>query len=371
MASAGAPGISRLAGILPLTAALLRSRLAAGRFLGAQVFAAQGDKVIADLGVGSARAGVPMTSATLNHWFCCTKPLVAIAIAQLVEKGAAHLDDPAGELIPSFGQGGKEPITIRHLLTHTAGLRPVTRSRPFLSGSQEIVDAVCAAPIQDSWKPGQRAAYVPFASWYVLGQIVERLSGESLSGYVRERIFEPLGLDQCWLGIPAGELARNDFTLGIPHAVKPGERPMPIRYLASPAALQPANPASGAIGPVNGLGMIFQSLLRPGVTAPLLSAATTRQFVSAHRVGLLDETYNLRWDWGLGFAVDITQLCAAVTEGFGHPGGSTLVFADRATDRVVALAVNGLTAWNGAPEVGTESVVTRIAQEIYRDLDET
>lgn len=371
MAGAGTPGMSRLAGILPRTAALLGSRLAAGRFLGAQVFAAQGDKVIADLGVGSARTGVPMTSTTLIHWFCCTKPLVAIAIAQLVEKGAAHLDDLVGELVPSFGQGGKESITIRHLLTHTAGLRPVTRSRPFLSGRQEIVNAACVSPIQDGWKPGQRAAYVPFASWYILGQIVEWLSRKSLSGYVREHIFEPLGLDRCWLGLPAADLARSDFALAIPHAIKPGERPMPIRYLVSPAALQLANPASGAIGPINGLGVIFQSLLRPGATAALLSAATARQFVSAHRVGLLDETYDLRWDWGLGFAVDITRLCSAVTEGFGHPGGSTLVFADRATDRVVALAVNGLTAWNGAPEVGAESVVTQIAQEIYRDLDQT
>ena len=357
------PGLTR-------AAARLRCGLAAGRFVGAQVFVWQRGEVIADAGAGLARPGIPMTAQTLTHWFCCTKPLTAIAVAQLAEGGALHISDRVCALIPEFAAGGKESITIRHLLTHTAGLRQLRSPRPFLASDDDIVAAVCSSAILDGWAPGERAAYSPFAGWYILGAIVERVSGERLPDYVARHIFAPLGLDRCWLGMPANALARERAGLSIPHAVADGRAPVPIRYLGSPAALQWINAASGAVGPISSLGTIFLSLLCPGETAALLSPETVQMIVAPHRTGLLDETYQLTWDWGLGFAADLSELCcAAHAQGFGHPGGSTVVVADRRAERIVAVAVNGLTAWDGAPEIGGDCAASQLVRDICRDLE--
>ena len=354
---------------LPRTSAWLRAQLDAGRFIGAQVHVGQAHKTIADLAVGMARSGVPMTPATLNYWFCCTKPVIAIAAAQIVESQIINLDDRVCDIIPSFGAGGKESITIRHLLSHTAGLRRFTRPRPFLASDSEILSAVCRSEIQEGWHPGRRAAYTPFASWYVLGELVQLLSGERLPDYVRRHIFEPLGIDNCWLGMPSGIASKERVNLAIPHAVTPGRAPVPITLLASGATLQLVNAASGAIGPISGLGRIFEAILHPE-RGSVLSPATVQMFVSPSRRRLFDETYGFRWDWGLGFAVELGRLCSAVRgPGFGHPGGSALVLADRAADRVVAVALNGLTAWDGVPEVSTGSAVSQLARVIYSDLE--
>lgn len=366
-AAGGTPADGEAA--LPRTSAWLRARLDAGQLVGAQVHVGQAGKTVADLAAGMARSGVPMTPTTLNYWFCCTKPVIAIAAAQLVESQLMSLDDQVCDIIPPFRAGGKESVTIRHLLTHTAGLRRFTRPRPFLASDREILSAVCRSEIQDGWQPGHRAAYTPFASWYVLGELVQLLSGERLPDYVRRHVFEPLGIDNCWLGIPSGIASRERVNLAIPHAVTPGRAPVPITFLASEATLQLVNAASGAIGPISGLGRIFQAILHPERTGGVLSPATIQMFVSPSRRRLFDETYGFRWDWGLGFAVELGRLCSAASgPGFGHPGGSVLVLADRGADRVVALALNGLTAWGGVPEVSASSAVSQLARVIYGDL---
>jgi len=353
----------------PGTSAWISGQLGSGKFVGVQIFVSEAGQTRADVGVGMARSGSAMTAATLNYWFCATKPLMAIATAQLVEKGLVGLDDRVSQYIPEFGAAGKQAITVRHLLTHTAGLRHLTSPRPFFASDQEITKAVCESAIRDDWPPGQRAAYTPFAAWYVLGELVGRLAQDSLPRYVARHIFEPLGLTRCWLGMPADAVARERAQLSVPHAVVPGRAPVPLRFLCSPATLRLVNAASGAVGPIGALGKIFQALLHPAGDGRLLSPHTVREFVAPQRTGLLDETYQFDWDWGLGFAVDMARLCpAAGADGFGHPGGSTLVLADRAADRVIAVAVNGVSAWDGAPQTGENSAPAELVRNIYRDM---
>jgi CubicO group peptidase (beta-lactamase class C family) len=94
-----------------------------GLHLGAQVYMSRSGECVADFAAGEARAGVPMTPESLVTWFSMTKPAVAVAVAQQWERGALALDDPVATHIPEFAQAGKHTITLRHLLTHTAGIR--------------------------------------------------------------------------------------------------------------------------------------------------------------------------------------------------------------------------------------------------------
>jgi CubicO group peptidase (beta-lactamase class C family) len=94
-----------------------------GLHLGAQLYASIDGKVVADLGIGEARAGVPMTPDSMVVWFSMTKPTVAVSIAQQWERGNLELDDRVADHLPEFATHGKDAITLRHLLTHTAGIR--------------------------------------------------------------------------------------------------------------------------------------------------------------------------------------------------------------------------------------------------------
>ena len=81
-----------------------------------------GAQVVADAALGLARPGVPMTPDTLMPWMSCTKLVTSVAFAIAWERGLVALDAPVADYVPEFAAGGKAGITLRHLLTHTAGL---------------------------------------------------------------------------------------------------------------------------------------------------------------------------------------------------------------------------------------------------------
>src|SRR4051794_1428427 len=105
--------------MLSRTLDILQRGIDEGLHLGAQIFVSLNDQIVLDDAVGQARFGVPMTRDSINWWLSAVKPVTAVAIAQLWERGNLALDNRVGAHIPEFARGGKEAITIRHLLTHT------------------------------------------------------------------------------------------------------------------------------------------------------------------------------------------------------------------------------------------------------------
>jgi CubicO group peptidase (beta-lactamase class C family) len=121
------------------------------------------------------------------------------AAALLWQRGLFDMDDPVCRHLPEFAENGKERVTIRHLLTHSGGLRdPGRQGRSW----EEYADAVCRAPLVEGWVPGKRFAYNSVAMW-VVASLVVRLSGRPLWRFVREEFFAPLGITDSWIGMPA------------------------------------------------------------------------------------------------------------------------------------------------------------------------
>ena len=99
-----------------------------------------------------------MTPDSMVVWFSMTKPSVAVAVAQQWERGALELDDRVAEHLPEFATHGKDEITIRHLLTHTAGIRAgdaVTSTAPGTAYWDEVVAGICAIEREPDWVPGR------------------------------------------------------------------------------------------------------------------------------------------------------------------------------------------------------------------------
>src|SRR6516225_5171264 len=99
--------------------------------IGAQLFASIDGQPVADLALGLARLApdsptghdIPMQTDTLMLWLSAGKPLTAAAICMLWERGQLQFEDTVVQHWPDFGKNGKQDITIRHLLTHTSGIR--------------------------------------------------------------------------------------------------------------------------------------------------------------------------------------------------------------------------------------------------------
>ena len=165
-----------------------------------------------------------------------TKPVTSVAVMQLVEAGKVKLDEPAKTYLPELGavrvldgatqRPPKSPITVRQLLTHTAGFGyEFMRKELFdLVSKKELPsmmaggDAFLKAPLL--FEPGTGWEYGINTDW--LGRLVERVSGQSLEIYFREKIFTPLGMSDSFFTVPASKQSRlvkvferkDDGTLG-------------------------------------------------------------------------------------------------------------------------------------------------------------
>lgn len=357
------------------SAALLSSGLEAGLHIGAQLFVARNGEIIADLALGESRPGVAMTSDTIMLWLSASKPIGAVAIAQLIERGRVDLDDPVSHIIPEFGQQGKEAITIRHLLTHTCGFRFVETGWPAASWD-EIIHRLCEAPLERNWIVGQTAGYHPNTSWFILGEIVRRLDGRPYEQYVRDEIFRPLRMNDCWIGMPADVYAGyGDRIEQLQQTDKTPMRPLPPWDREE--AFTHCRPAANGCGPARQLGRFYQMLLNGGELdgARLLRPETVSLLTTRHRIGAYDLSFKHVIDFGLGFIINSARYGAdtvpygygpyASDETFGHNGfQSTSAFADPKHGLVVIIIPNGTPG-----DAAHEKRLRQVLGAVYEDMD--
>ena len=236
----------------------INNGIAENLHIGAQLYVSMEGKMIADLGIGEARSGLAMRPDHLMLWMSSVKPVTAIAIAQMWERGLLALDDPVSRHIPQFEAHGKAAITIRHVLTHTGGFPKAAYQWSSMSWEQ-VIEEICNAPLEAGWVPGRTAGYHVASGWYILGEIVRRLDGRPYSRYVRESIFEPLGMNDSWLGMPAEKhQAYGDRMVAMHSYVSDSERPRPFKahwdppyrfWSGSQEASATCHPGGSAWGP--------------------------------------------------------------------------------------------------------------------------
>jgi CubicO group peptidase (beta-lactamase class C family) len=392
----------------PATRAVIEQGIAAGLHIGAQVYVSIHGEPIADLAFGQSRPGVPMTPDTLMLWLSGGKPVGAVATAQLWEGGKLDLDDPVDRHIPEFGPNGKEPITIRHLLTHTAGFRWVATGWPTASWEQ-VIDRICAARQEPGWVAGKKAGYSPYTSWFILGEVVRRLDGRDYDRYVREEIFLPLGMQDSWMELPAERYRAYGDRIGIMQQTDKQGGPVDAG-LDTEESAGANRPGGSGRGPARELGRFYEMLLGGGVCDPdvrwasppaasqtsdadtptvgqsassvcdaasggtqpqdrrnrrILLPQTIEALIARHRTGIMDTTFNHVMDWGLGFQVNSALYGPeTVPYGFG-PHASPRAYGHGGSQSSASFAV----ICNGRPgEPAHQKRIRAILAAIYEDV---
>lgn len=354
--------------VLPRTMGLL-TRLQQDKVqVGSQLYISQNGEQLVDFGMGHARPDVAMTPETMMIWFSSTKAITAVAVAQQWERGKFNLDDPVATYIPEFGNKGKEAVTIRHVLTHRGGFRFADGGTRSLGRTmEENLNEIYAAPLEAGWIPGKKAGYHPTAGWFILGDLVQRVSGKPFPHYVRDEIFLPLGMQDCWVGMPIGRLRAYGNRIGQMYLTPRGTEPRIAPVPNSDAFNTNCSPGASGRGSMRELGRFYETLLNHGAVngKRILGATTVEAITARHRVGMLDQTFGIIIDWGLGFILDTFLYggyCSDRT--YGHAGAQSSVgFCDPEHGLVVAMVLNGMPG----PAAHNQRMLD-LANAIYLDL---
>jgi uncharacterized protein YbbC (DUF1343 family)/CubicO group peptidase (beta-lactamase class C family) len=147
-----------------------------------------------------------MTKDTIFDLASLTKVVAGTpAIMLLVERGSVKLDEPVHTYIPEFTGDGKDAVTVRHLLTHTSGLLPDIETKSDWHGRETAVQKACQEKLRS--KPGTALVYSD-VNLFLVGAIVERVSGSKLEDFVQKEIYQPLKMVDTGYLPPTNKLSR-------------------------------------------------------------------------------------------------------------------------------------------------------------------
>jgi CubicO group peptidase (beta-lactamase class C family) len=326
--------------------------------MGAGLHIRRNGEVVADLwdGVADRRAGAPWTADTAAVVFSCTKGLVSLLAAQLVQEGQLDYDAPVARYWPEFAQAGKDSVTLGQALAHQAGLSALDVSLT----ADELVDwervTAALAAMTPLWPPGTGYTYHPITHGWLAGEVIRRVTGKSVGQVFAERVAKPIGAD-AWIGLPrdhAGPVAHSVVAepliqLWADEAAREAAAPPNWAYRAMtlgealPAELvtdtggfndrriqQAEIPGAGGIASARGLAAIWSAAVTPTEGGALLDAATreraTRTMSEGRPVFPAEPPFSR---WGMGFQLDSESRRYLGPNSFGHDGaGGQSAFAD-------------------------------------------
>src|SRR4051812_34013914 len=191
---------------------------------GASVAITIDGELVVDLWAGTATRdagpGVPWESDTIINVWSTTKTVGALALLMLADQGRIDLYAPVATYWPEFAAEGKGDVAVRHVMSHTAGLSGWQEPIAY----EDLYDRRKAAALLGAqapwWEPGTASGYHAITQGYLEGEIVQRVTGQSLGDYVRENITGPLGAD-FHIGTPPEADSR------VAHVIPPPPLPMP------------------------------------------------------------------------------------------------------------------------------------------------
>jgi len=316
-------------------------------------------EVVLERAIGHAQAGVLATPRTPFCTFSVSKAVTAVMMHVLDERDQLRLDDPVCEYIPEFAQHGKDWVTIRHVLTHRAGIPSVANGKgtlEALTDTRGVVAALCEA--KPVFLPGRRLAYHAVTGGFILDEIVRRVTGHGLEVLLRDTVAKPLGFEYLSYGL-APELqplaAENRFTgydvpfpfsalmkrgLGLPLADA-------VDAANDPRWLSAVVPSGNLMATADDLARFFHLLLRGGELdgVRVLDPRTVRRMLVESAYFEPDLTLGLAVRYGQGVmlgSLPFSLFGPDTSRAFGHYGFVNIVaWADPERDISVGLLTSG------------------------------
>ena len=330
--------------------ALFREQLERGLHPGAAMAVYRHGKLVLDLygGLADRETGRPVTEDTRFVLFSSTKPLAAVCMHILWERGQGELGEWIADLWPEFGKNGKEHITIRQLLTHTAGF-PDTPSELTWDKWGDW-DAVVKAMenAKPTYEPGEVIAYHSLNFGWVIGELVRRVDGRPISQFLREEVTEPLGMKGFYMSLPPDQETR----VAKIYAMEDWPWSELVEAFNRPEIHQAVVPAANGISTARDLARFYAMWSMRGRLdgVQILTPGTVRGVTAIQREGMdkgntiLPGVESYR-KLALGLLVDEPSMGTPRgpnVHTFGHGGaGTSIGWADPDSRLAVAIITNG------------------------------
>ncbi len=340
---------------------------------GAAVAVYHRGELVVDLWGGRRTEDQPWRPDTLAMCFSTTKGVISTALHLLADRGQIEYDAPVAVYWPQFAQGGKEDITVRHVLTHSAGLH---RMRTLVDHAQQMLDweymVAALERAEPAYEPGTRYGYHALTYGWLAGELIRRVSGRPVARFVDEELARPLGLDGLYVGCPpeqrgrvaplapmAGSLGRRlglrpgAAVIGSPVGQVPALLGLPVNprrivntllprgiedVLWGPEVMDAEVPAANGFFTARSLAKLYAMLAHGGQASGvrLLSPQTVRKIAVVHSRGP-DLVLVLPMGWRLGYHSAFTTR-GTVPGAFGHFGfGGSGGWADPRRDLALAM----------------------------------
>jgi len=328
---------------------------------GVQVAAYKGGELVVDAvaGIADPVTGRPVKSDTPFYNFSIVKGAAATLAHMLVERGLIRYDTPVVDLWPEFGAHGKQKVTVRQILNHSAGVPGIRLS----TTAEDLCDwdKMCAA-IADSelwWEPGTKVGYHAYTFGYLVGEIMRRATGKPISKLLLQDLSGPLGVgDELYFGMPKPAQARlatleDAESEAGPMADLPKDLPM---FKAGPMSLMPtatlgnredilaADIPAGGKTSARAIARMYAALLGEVDGIRLISSQQLREATAVSMTGT-DAIFGMPTKWALGYAIGGlgTPNDSDTVFGVGGAGGS-FACADSASGVTFAVTKNRLTS---------------------------
>lgn len=362
-----------MADVLPKTTEAIQTGIHLHWNPGAQLCVWHDGVLVTNSAAGHAAHDILMQPDSINLWFSSGKPIAAVAVSLLKQDGLLDYDEPVATYWPEFAQGGKESITTRHILTHTAGIR-TAEIADTADQHEDVLQIIAAARLERDWEPGKKAGYHPTSGWHVLGEIVRRLSDVPYDIFTGEQIFAPLGMESSFFTITQQEASRLGNRLAVMHQSKADEITPDPRFSVE-ATSRFVRPGGGLRSTASDMVRFYRMLLGYGELerVKLLEPSLVAELTSPQRTGMKDETFGYVMDWGLGVMLDNKINGPASPYGygphasartFGHGGReSSFAFADPEHQLAIAAVFNGMPG-----ELRSDRRLRAVTAAIYEDL---
>lgn len=321
---------------------LMAASIASGEDVGLSFTATIEGETVVDLWGGWANEEKtrPWERDTIVNVYSTTKTMTALTALLIADRGELDFDKPVAHYWPEFAQGGKESVTVAHLMSHASGLSGWEEP---LQGEDlydwEKVTSLLAAQ-EPWWEPGTTPGYHAITQGYLVGEVVRRITGKSLGTVFREEIAEPLDAD-FHIGLtpehdhrvadlipPETGVGDGDFSNDIQRKTftNPVIDPLTTRTREWRGA---EIPAAGGTGNARSVAEIHALLANGGVAKGkrILSEAGCRKALEPQIEGNDLVLMNLPIKYGLGFGLpgEMIPLPSPNSIFWGGYGGSVIV----------------------------------------------
>ena len=298
---------------------------------------------------------VANTPGTPHVIYSASKAMTACVAHLLDQKGEIHIGDRIAEYIPEYARHGKENITIAHLLSHKGGV-PNLPSEAFdldnINDRDAIVEILCDAEPQS--RPGQSLAYHAISGGYIIGEVVNRVTGKSIRDVLAEEILDPLGFRWTNYGVAPEDVdavATSHYTGApvLPPVSNLMKRALGVsvgdaaRLANEPEFLTGVIPAGNVVTTANELSRFFE-LLRCGGELDgvrIFEPRTIRRMLVEQSYLEIDFTlgFPTRFSYGMMLGAQRLSIYGPDTElAFGHLGFTNIIgWAD--PERALSAAV--------------------------------